>query len=79
MQFSHVIEPAESVSGEKVTDVIVAVPPFYIKAEHDAVIDATEIAGLRTLLLINNGTAASINYAMTRTSPEPEIQHHWDH
>ena len=73
MQFSYVKELAESVAGEKVTDVIVTVPPFYTQAERDAVVDAIEIAGLRTLALINDGTAVAINYAMTRTFPEPEI------
>ena len=73
MQFSYVKELAESVAGEKVTDVIVTVPPFYTQAERDAVVDAIEIAGLRTLALVNDGTAVAINYAMTRTFPEPEI------
>lgn len=73
MQFSYVKELAESVAGEKVTDVVVTVPPFYTQAERDAVVDAIEIAGLRTLALINDGTAVAVNYAMTRTFPEPEI------
>ena len=73
MQLSYVKELAESVVGEKVTDVVITVPPFYTQAERDAVVDAVEIAGLRTLALINDGTAVAINYAMTRTFPEPEI------
>ena len=73
MQFSYVKELAESAAGEKVTDVIVTVPPFYTQAERDAVVDAIEIAGLRTLALVNDGTAVAVNYAMTRTFPEPEI------
>ena len=73
MQFSYVKELAESFASEKVTDVVVTVPPFYTQAERDAVVDAIEIAGLRTLALVNDGTAVAINYAMTRTFPEPEI------
>ena len=73
MQFSYIKELAESVAGEKVNEVIVTVPPFYTQAERDAVVDAIEIAGLRTLALINDGTAVAINYAMTRTFPEPEL------
>ena len=73
MQFSYVKELAESVAGEKVTDVAVTVPPFYTQAERDAVVDAIEIAGLRTLALVNDGTAVAINYAMTRNFLEPEI------
>ncbi|KAF9643357.1 actin-like ATPase domain-containing protein [Thelephora ganbajun] len=73
MQFSYVKELAESVASKKVKDVIVAVPPFYTQAERDSVMDVTKIAGLRTLALVNDGTAVAINYAMTRTFPEPEI------
>ncbi|KAI8996318.1 actin-like ATPase domain-containing protein [Trametes punicea] len=72
MQFAYVRDLAESVAGEKVYDVIVTVPPYYTQFERDAVVDAIEISGLRTLALINDGTAVAVNYAMTRTFPEPE-------
>ncbi|KAI0331368.1 actin-like ATPase domain-containing protein [Cubamyces sp. BRFM 1775] len=72
MQFSYVRELAESVAGEKVYDVIVTVPPYYTQFERDAVVDAIEISGLRTLALINDGTAVAVNYAMTRSFPNPE-------
>ncbi|KAF9643473.1 hypothetical protein BDM02DRAFT_3223289 [Thelephora ganbajun] len=78
MQFSYVKELTQSVTGREVTDVIVAVPPFYTQAKHDAVVDAIEIASLRTLALVNDGTAVVINYTMTRTSPEPEIHITYD-
>ncbi|KII90116.1 hypothetical protein PLICRDRAFT_174899 [Plicaturopsis crispa FD-325 SS-3] len=74
MQFAYVKELAEQFAGEKVYDVIVTVPPFYTQFERDAVADAIEIAGLRTLALINDGTAVAVNYAMTRNFPTPE--HH---
>ncbi|KAI0369349.1 actin-like ATPase domain-containing protein [Pilatotrama ljubarskyi] len=72
MQFAYVRDLAESTAGEKVYDVIVTVPPYYTQFERDAVVDAIEISGLRTLALINDGTAVAVNYAMTRTFPEPE-------
>ncbi|KAI0651124.1 actin-like ATPase domain-containing protein [Trametes meyenii] len=72
MQFAYVRELAESTAGEKVHDVIVTVPPYYTQFERDAVVDAIEIAGLRTLALINDGAAVAVNYAMTRSFPEPE-------
>ncbi|KAF8346739.1 heat shock protein 70 family [Amanita rubescens] len=59
--------------GEKVRDVIVTVPPFYTQFERDAMVDAIEIAGLKTLALINDGTAVAVNYAMTRTFAKPEV------
>ncbi|KAJ6520608.1 Hsp70 protein-domain-containing protein [Mycena vulgaris] len=72
MQFSYVKQLAESLAGEKVTDVIVTVPAYFSQFHRDAVVDAIEIAGLRTLALINDGTAVAVNYAMTRTFPTPE-------
>ena len=72
MQFAYVKGLAETLAGEKVHDVVLTVPPFYTQFERDAVADAIEVAGLRTLALINDGTAVAINYAMTRTFPTPE-------
>ncbi|KAF8345169.1 Hsp70 protein-domain-containing protein [Amanita rubescens] len=74
MQLSYVKHLAESYAdGEKVRDVIVTVPPFYTQFERDAMVDAIEIAGLKTLALINDGTAVAVNYAMTRTFAKPEV------
>lgn len=72
MQFAYIKGLAEDLAGEKVYDVIVTVPAFYSKFERDAVADAIEISGLRTLALINDGTAIAVNYAMTRSFPGPE-------
>jgi len=72
MQFAYIKSLAESLAGEKVYDVVVTVPPFYSQFERDAVADAIEIAGLRTLALVNDGTAVAVNYAMTRTFPTSE-------
>ncbi|KAF9265145.1 actin-like ATPase domain-containing protein [Marasmius fiardii PR-910] len=72
MEFAYIKSLAESVAGEKVHDVILTVPPYYSQFERDAVADAIEISGLRTLALINDGTAVAVNYAMTRSFPNPE-------
>ncbi|KAJ7353363.1 Hsp70 protein-domain-containing protein [Mycena albidolilacea] len=72
MQFSYIKKLAEGVAGEKVTDVVITVPPYFSQFQRDAVVDAVEVAGLRTLTLINDGTAVAVNYAMTRTFPTPE-------
>lgn len=66
MQFAYVRDLAESFAQEKVRDVIVTVPPYYSQFERDAIVDAIEISGLKTLALINDGTAVAVNYAMTR-------------
>ncbi|KAL4245181.1 Heat Shock Protein 70 (HSP70) [Abortiporus biennis] len=76
MQFAYVRDLAEAaLGGEKVSDVIVTVPPHFTQHERDAVIDALEIAGLRTLSLINDGTAVAVNYAMTRSFKETPEYH----
>ncbi|XP_006455585.1 hypothetical protein AGABI2DRAFT_210009 [Agaricus bisporus var. bisporus H97] len=75
MQLAYVKDLAESFAQEKVRDVVVAVPPYYTQFERDAIVDAIEISGLKTLALINDGTAVAVNYAMTRTFDEAPEYH----
>jgi hypoxia up-regulated 1 len=73
MQLSYVKKLAEDLAGEPVNEVILTVPPYFSQFERDSITDAIEIAGLRTLALVNDGTAVAVNYAMTRTfSTTPE-------
>jgi len=67
MQLSYVKKLAEDLAGETVNEVILTVPPYFSQFERDSVADAIEIAGLKTLALVNDGTAVAVNYAMTRT------------
>ena len=71
-------KPRRTRRQRKVTHVVVAVPPYYPQFEHDAIADAIEITGLRTLAIINDGTAVAVNYAMTRTFPTPEYHITYD-
>ncbi|OAX37691.1 actin-like ATPase domain-containing protein [Rhizopogon vinicolor AM-OR11-026] len=73
MQLSYVKKLAEDLAGEQVNEVVLTVPPYFSQFERDSVADAIEIAGLKTLALVNDGTAVAVNYAMTRTfSTTPE-------
>jgi hypoxia up-regulated 1 len=74
MEFAYIKQLAENVAGEKVVDAVVTVPPYFSQFERDAIVDSIEIAGLKTLALINDGTAVAVNYALTRTFSKPE--HH---
>lgn len=74
MQLAYIRQLATDAAKEPVRDVVVTVPPYYSQYERDAIADAVEIAGLKLLTLINDGTAVAVNYAMTRSFPEPE--HH---
>jgi molecular chaperone DnaK (HSP70) len=72
MQVSYVKKLAEELAGESVNEVILTVPPYFSQFERDSVVDAIEIAGLKTLALVNHGIA-TVDYAMTRTfSTTPE-------
>jgi hypoxia up-regulated 1 len=72
MQLGYVRDLATTAAGEKVSDVVITVPPYFSQSERDAVADAVEIAGMRLLALVNDGSAVAVNYAMTRTFPEQE-------
>ncbi|KZP33487.1 actin-like ATPase domain-containing protein [Athelia psychrophila] len=72
MRFGYIKSLAEDLAGEKVLDTILTVPPFFNQFEHDHIVDALELGGLRILALINDGTAVAVNYAMTRVFPAPE-------
>ncbi|QRV96302.1 heat shock protein HSP70 family protein [Ceratobasidium sp. AG-Ba] len=73
MQLDYVKDLAGQVAGENVRDVVVTVPAYFNQFQRQAVIDATEIAGLKLLTLVNDGTAIAVNYAMTRTFPTKEL------
>ncbi|KAI5474325.1 protein of heat shock protein Hsp70 family [Pseudohyphozyma bogoriensis] len=71
-QLVYAKEMAEEAAGESVRDTVITVPAWFGQSERQAVLDAIELAGLRSIGLVNDGTAAAVNYAMTRTfAPEP--------
>ncbi|KAH7198610.1 heat shock protein 70 family [Fusarium flagelliforme] len=56
-----------------VQDVCMSVPPWFTDVQRRALIDAAEIAGLRVLRLINDGTAAALGWGITKLDlPAPE-------
>lgn len=74
MQLAYIRSLAEDVAGERVTDLVLTVPAFFSHAQRQALLDSAEIAGLKPLALLNDGSAVALNYAMTRSFPEKE--HH---
>ena len=83
MQFAYAGEMAKLANGgDKVADVVVTVPAFYDQFERRAVLDAIELAHLRPIALVNDGTAVAVQYAVNRafpTAPEkPEIHLFYD-
>ncbi|KAK4048426.1 lumenal Hsp70 protein [Microbotryomycetes sp. JL201] len=75
MQLQHAKEVAEEQAGETVRDVVMTVPAWFSHSERMAVLDAIELAGLNNVALVNDGTAAAVNFAMSRQFP-PEPTHH---
>ena len=62
MQLAYIRDLAESsLNGEKVSDVVLTVPPFYTQHERDAIINV-EIAGMRTLALVQDGSAHQLDH-----------------
>lgn len=50
-----------------VSDVVISVPVWFTDAQRRAILDASEIAGLKCLRLINDTTAAALGYGITKT------------
>ena len=60
-----------------VSDVVIAVPGWYTDVQRRAIQDAAAIAGLNTLRVINDTTAAALSWGITKTDlPEPENPRH---
>ena len=58
---------AEMDQGCAVTDVVVSVPSYFTDAERHAMLDASSIAGLNCLRLMNDSTAAALSYGIYKT------------
>lgn len=58
-----------------VADVVLSCPPWFTDAQRRAMIDASSVAGLKTLRLINDNTAIALGYGITKTDlPEGDAK-----
>eukprot|EP00010_Vexillifera_abyssalis_P001096 CAMPEP_0201560938 /NCGR_PEP_ID=MMETSP0173_2-20130828/78527_1 /ASSEMBLY_ACC=CAM_ASM_000268 /TAXON_ID=218659 /ORGANISM="Vexillifera sp., Strain DIVA3 564/2" /LENGTH=908 /DNA_ID=CAMNT_0047975403 /DNA_START=31 /DNA_END=2755 /DNA_ORIENTATION=- len=73
MVFKQARDTVKESMGSDVTNVVVSVPPFLTHHERAALIEAAELAGLQTLSLINHGTAAAIQFALSRDAAELQL------
>jgi len=64
-------QTAEDYLGEKITDAVVTVPAYFNDSQRQATKDAGRIAGLNVLRIINEPTAASLAYGLTRGRTRP--------
>lgn len=73
MYLSKIKQTAGAELKLPVQDVCMSVPPWFTDVQRRALIDAAEIAGLRVLRLINDGTAAALGWGITKLDlPAPE-------
>ncbi|KAH0629749.1 hypothetical protein JD844_012087, partial [Phrynosoma platyrhinos] len=64
MLLTKLKETAENTLKKPMVDCVVSVPCFYTDAERRSVMDATQIAGLNCLRLINETTAVALAYGI---------------
>jgi len=66
-------ETAESWAEGKVADVVIGVPSYFSDVHRRALLDASDIAGLNVLRLMNEHTAVALAYGIYRTNDfDPE-------
>jgi len=64
---------AEAATNTKVHDVVISVPAYWTDAQRKALLDATQIAGLHCLRLMNDTAAVALGYGIYKTDlPEKE-------
>lgn len=58
-----------------VADVVIGVPPWFTDVQRRAILDASEVANLKTLRLINDNTAIALGYGITKSDlPEGDAK-----
>ena len=73
MYLSKIRQTAASELKLPVSDLCMSVPPWFTDSQRRAVLDASEIAGLKVLRLINDNTAAALGWGITKLDlPAPE-------
>ncbi|XP_028251401.1 heat shock 70 kDa protein 4L [Parambassis ranga] len=73
MLLTKLKETSEGALKKPVVDCVISVPSFFTDAERRSVFDATQIAGLNCLRLINDTTAVALAYGIYKQDlPNPE-------
>ncbi|KAF9097440.1 adenyl-nucleotide exchange factor sse1 [Mortierella sp. AD031] len=67
MYLTKMKEIATNETKMPVSDCVIAVPSWFTDVQRRAVLDASEIAGLNVLRLINDSTATALGYGITKT------------
>ncbi|KAF8968676.1 adenyl-nucleotide exchange factor sse1 [Entomortierella lignicola] len=67
MYLTKMKEIAANETKLPVSDCVIAIPAWFTDVQRRAVLDASEIAGLNVLRLINDSTAVALGYGITKT------------
>ena len=67
MSMEHIIKISEADAETLLTGASITVPNFFSQAERQAMLDSAELAGLNVFSLINENTAAAIQYGIDRS------------
>lgn len=70
MLLNYAKETATKSSGFSIKDCVITVPMFWTQSQRQALLDAAQLAGLHVLSLINENSAAALNYASGREFSE---------
>ncbi|KAI5839213.1 heat shock protein 70 family [Morchella snyderi] len=72
MFLSKVKQTASAELKLPVSDIVLSVPPWFTDAQRRSIMDASEIAGLKLLRLMNDTTATALGYGITKTDLPPQ-------
>ncbi|KAJ1905269.1 lumenal Hsp70 protein [Coemansia sp. IMI 209127] len=72
MQLRYAQQLVKESEGVLVKDAVFTVPSFFDRSQRQAMLEAADLAGFRTLALVNDGSAVALNYAMNREFTKPE-------
>lgn len=61
---AHLKSEAEKVTGQRIDGAVITVPAYFANAERLDTLDAASMAGINVLRIINEPTAAALNYSM---------------
>ena len=61
---SHLKKEAEAALGETITEAVITVPAYFFNDEREDTVYAAEKAGLKVRQLVNEPTAAALNYGL---------------
>jgi heat shock protein 4 len=68
MLLGNLKDIAAATNGAKIKDACIGVPSYWTDSQRSALLDAAEIAGLTTLRLINETSAAALQYGIPKSN-----------